>query len=49
MASTVTARAMVQWAGLVGGPVLAGVCYLLLPDSYREATGAGGSTAASRC
>ncbi len=30
---------MVQWAGLVGGPALAGVCYLVLPESYRDGTG----------
>ena len=39
MATTVTPRAKVQWAGLVGGPVLGGACYLLLPDTYRDATG----------
>ncbi len=39
MATTVTPRAMVQWAGLVGGPVLGGACYLVLPESYRDATG----------
>ncbi len=39
MATTVTPRAMVQWAGLVGGPVLGGACYLVLPESYHDATG----------
>ena len=28
-----------QWAGLVGGPALAGACYLVLPESYRAGTG----------
>ena len=40
MASQVRTRAIVQWIGLVGGPVLAGVCYLLLPESYTGVTGA---------
>ena len=30
---------MVQWAGLVGGPALAGACYLMLPESYGDGTG----------
>jgi sodium-dependent dicarboxylate transporter 2/3/5 len=34
-----TPRAFVQWAGLVGGPVLGGVCYLLLPEQYRVVAG----------
>ncbi|MHC4099740.1 MAG: SLC13 family permease [Planctomycetota bacterium] len=29
-------RAVVQWVGLAGGPVLGGVCYLLLPEQYRD-------------
>ena len=28
-----------QWAGLVGGPALAGACYLVLPESYGDGTG----------
>ncbi|MHC4210086.1 MAG: SLC13 family permease [Planctomycetota bacterium] len=34
-----TPRAFVQWAGLVAGPVLGGLCYLLLPEQYRDAAG----------
>jgi sodium-dependent dicarboxylate transporter 2/3/5 len=37
--SRLTPRAIVQRAGLVGGPVLAGVCYLLLPEQYWDAAG----------
>ena len=46
-------RRLVQWAGLIAGPVLASLCYLLLPDSYAttgdeiaELTPAGQSTLA---
>jgi sodium-dependent dicarboxylate transporter 2/3/5 len=34
-----TPRAIVQWAGLAGGPLLAGVCYVLLPQQYRDVAG----------
>ena len=32
-------RAIIRWAGLFAGPVLAGVCYWLLPGEYEDATG----------
>jgi sodium-dependent dicarboxylate transporter 2/3/5 len=32
-----TPRSIVQWAGLAGGPALAAVCFLLLPEQYRDA------------
>ncbi len=30
-------RSVVQWSGLIAGPVLAGLCYLLLPQQYADA------------
>jgi len=30
---------LVRRSGLIAGPLLAGVCYLVLPESYRDATG----------
>ena len=32
-------RAVVQRSGLVAGPLLAGACYLVLPEHYRDAAG----------
>ena len=32
-------RSIIRWAGLVGGPVLAVACYLLLPKSYTDSAG----------
>ncbi len=36
-APTSRLRLIVQWTGLVAGPLVAGICYLLLPDAYRSA------------
>ncbi|MCZ6837290.1 MAG: SLC13 family permease [Planctomycetota bacterium] len=34
-----SARRFLQWAGLIGGPLLALACYFVLPDSYENAAG----------
>jgi sodium-dependent dicarboxylate transporter 2/3/5 len=36
---TLPSRSTVQWIGLIGGPVLAALAYVLLPDSYSGADG----------
>ena len=34
-----TPRTVVHWVGFAAGPVLAVVCYLLLPEQYRDTAG----------
>ena len=35
----ISTRTLVRRSGLIAGPLPAGVCYLILPESYRDATG----------
>ena len=34
-----SSRTAIHWAGLIGGPVLAALCYALLPSEYQDVQG----------